>query len=118
MNVDFKKNKPKTISLNWTSFSDYEKNLAKEIIDSNNYIYEEIGDSLNAIDKNIYQLIQCITKASSFLPQKNVLRNELDIRRKKELNDCCNPTRTYCRCQPYTYNTRRHDKTVLKPDDF
>jgi len=38
--IDFKKNKPKIIRLNWRSFSQYEKDLAIEVIDSNNYIYE------------------------------------------------------------------------------
>jgi hypothetical protein len=39
--IDFKKNNPKIIRLNWRSFSQYEKDLAIEVIDSNNYIYEE-----------------------------------------------------------------------------
>lgn len=76
--IDFKKNKPKIICLNWRSFSQYEKDLAKEVIDSNNYIYEEHDQSLTAIDKNIWHLIQIINKSC---PQVNApkLNKKIEI---------------------------------------
>ena len=80
--IDFKKNKPKIIRLNWRSFSKYEKDLALEVVDSNNYIYEEHDQSFTAVDKNIWHLIQCITKSPTSLPEKNTAKNVLDIKNK------------------------------------
>lgn len=80
--IDFKKNKPKIISLDWPSFNEYEKNLAKEIIDSNNYIYEDSDATLDAVDKNIWQLIQVILKSAPASFGKNGNRKCLEIRNK------------------------------------
>lgn len=80
--IDFKKNKPKIISLDWPSFNEYEKNLAKEIIDSNNYIYEDSETALDAVDKNIWQLIQSILKTAPPSLQKVENKKPLEIRNK------------------------------------
>ena len=76
--IDFKKNKPKIIRLNWRSFSQCEKDLAIEVIDSNNYIYEEHDQSLTAIDKNIWHLIQSINKSSPELIEK-ISKKKIEI---------------------------------------
>ena len=78
-NINFNKNKPKIISLDWPSFNEYEKNLAKEIIDSNNYIYEDSETTLDAVDKNIWQLIQSILKTAPPLLEKVEKKKPLEI---------------------------------------
>jgi len=62
--IDFRKNKPKIICFDCFNLNDFEKNLIKEILDSNNYIYEESNLSFNAVDKNIWHIIQTIVKSS------------------------------------------------------
>lgn len=73
--LDLRKNKPKIIRLDSNGMDATQLSFAKDIIDSNNYVTEEEDGCLNAIDKNIWQIIQTITSqpTSKVAPPKEKL---------------------------------------------
>ena len=57
--IDFSRFRPKAIHIEWINSTEEE---AKEMIHkfkNNNYVYEFIGENLNAIDKNLWDIVYC-----------------------------------------------------------
>ena len=80
--IDFKKNKPKIINYNTSSFSDFEKQFSKDLIESNNYIIEINGEEIFSIDRNIWELIKSIEGSLDQIVTKNYSKNSLEIKNK------------------------------------
>lgn len=82
--LDFRKNKPKIICLDTSIMGASECSLCKEIIDSNNYIVEENDGQINAIDKNIWQIIQSIltqpkAETTIYKEKLNIINKDLTV---------------------------------------
>lgn len=80
--INFKQNKPKIINYNISSFSEFEKEFSKDLINSNNYTTEINGDEIFSVDRNIWELIKSIEGSSEQILTKNYAKNQIEIKNK------------------------------------